>query len=85
MRGAARIAVEMIRHLPSTAVGVLLLLASAWAGTARVREGWLVVEDFERFVWGGDWVTAQAARGADPRMKRVEEPVHGWMSRRARK
>jgi hypothetical protein len=43
----------------------------------QAARGAVVVEDFEDFVWGGHWVTAEFTRGADPRMQRVTEPVHG--------
>lgn len=64
---------------------LLLLLLIGMASCARRAEpppghvwrGTLILEDFEAFTWGGEWVTAQFTPGADPTMHAVSEPVHG--------
>lgn len=52
----------------------LAVASTAWAGQ---HHGRLVLEDFERFGWGGDWVTLHCSERADPRLKPESGEVHG--------
>ena len=56
---------------------VVLLALAAWsaAGAGALR-GTLVVEDFEAFAWGGDWLTLHCTERADPRILPVRDGVH---------